>query len=248
MRSLSAARVPLAFVPYGIVGAVHLAALVAASSGVDVSTLLALTKPLLMPALLLAFLVGVPSLRASATVLGVVAIAASWAGDLALMVPGDDMFLLGLGAFLVAHVFFVLLILRHLVVRRLPLAALAYLGWWIALVALLAPHVSWFVWPLAAYGVVLGLMAAAATRASMLVAAGGLLFLISDTVLGVSRFMPSFEIWHSDVLVMSTYIAAQGLLAGGAVLHLRRRHSIGRERAPGTTAGIAPVITVDAAR
>ena len=122
---MSKARLSLAFVPYGVVGVVHVAALAAIALGVDASALVTATKPLLMPLLLLGFLLGVPAWRAGAARLGGAAIVLSWVGDVALMFPGDTAFLAGLGAFLAAHVCFVLLISRHLTLRRLPLASLA---------------------------------------------------------------------------------------------------------------------------
>jgi uncharacterized membrane protein YhhN len=246
MRSSSPARLWLAFVPYGVVGVIHIVALQSASAWPDAAALAAVSKTLLMPALALGFLVGVPTLRASATILGLLALLFSWAGDLALLVPGHTMFLLGLAAFLAAHVFFVLLIARHLSVRRLPLASLAYLGWWIALMALLAPHVGWLVWPLATYGLVLGFMAATAARSIGPVVIGGLLFLVSDTILGIDRFMPSFPIWNADVVIMVAYIAAQGFLAAGAVLHLRASAALGANARPGIVASDDLPARVDA--
>ncbi|QEE61684.1 lysoplasmalogenase [Salinibacterium sp. dk2585] len=234
-------RVLLAFAPYAVVGAVHLAALAAVAGGADAAALVAVTKPLLMPLLLLAFLLNAAGARRSVILLGAAAITLSWVGDVALMLPGEGWFLAGLCGFLVAHVFYVLLIVRHLTVRRLPLVSLAYVGWWIALVALLAPHVGWLVWPLAGYGIVLGLMAVSATRAIVPVGLGGFLFLFSDTVLAVARFMPSVELWQPGFTVMLTYIAGQGLIIAGAVRHLRAERGAARE----PVSAVLPVIRVD---
>ncbi|MCW4386738.1 lysoplasmalogenase [Salinibacterium sp. SYSU T00001] len=241
MRFSPRARARLAFLPYAVVAVLHLLALVATSMGADVAATDVSSKALLMPALLLGFLVGVPRLRSRAAALGVVAIISSWVGDLALMVPGTDAFLLGLAAFFIAHAALLLLMVFHLGVRRLPLAAFAYLGWWIALVALLAPHAAWLVWPLAAYGVVLGLMAMASTRASALVVLGGFLFAVSDSMLGVDRFVPSIQIWQADVVIMLAYTLAQGLVAFGAVEQLRRARE---EASAAEHASGGPTLTV----
>lgn len=241
MKIVPRNRVLLAFAPYAVVGVVHLAALAAVAVGADATSLVSLTKPLLMPLLLLAFFLGASGSRRSAVALGSTAITLSWIGDLALMLPGQGWFLIGLCAFLAAHVFYVLLIARHLTVRRLPLVSLAYVGWWIALVALLAPHVSWLVWPLAAYGIVLGLMAVSATRSVVTVGLGGFLFLVSDTVLAVARFMPSVELWHPSFVIMLTYILGQGLIIAGVVRHLRVVRSPVRE----AVTVVSPVIRVD---
>lgn len=238
-------RLLLAFAPFGFVGALHVAAHAAEGLGADASILALITKPLLMPALLLGFLVGVGGVRRRAAVmLGSAAIVLSWLGDVALMLPGEGWFLAGLCAFLAAHVFYVLLIGLHLAVRRLPLVSLAYAGWWIALVALLAPHVGWMVWPLALYGLVLGLMAVGATRASGAVAVGAFLFLASDSVLAINRFMPSVEVWQPGLVVMVTYIVGQGLIILGATRHLRRDGPPGWQ----LVSSVAPVLRVDALR
>lgn len=235
-------RMLIAFAPYALAGALHLGAHASIALGVDAATLVAVTKSLLMPALLLGFLLSARSAARRPVLLGSAAILLSWAGDVALMLPGEQWFLVGLCAFLAGHVFYVLLITWHLGVRRAPLAALAYAGWWIALVALLAPHVSWLVWPLAAYGLVLGLMAASATRAATSVAVGAFLFLVSDSVLAINRFMVTVEVWQPGLLVMSTYIVGQGLIAWGAARHLRGDRTGGSVPA----ASVVPVMRADA--
>ena len=204
-------RRSLAFVPYAGVALVHLAAIF-----FDSHEFITATKPMLMPALLLALLVALPSLRGGTALWGGLAIVASWLGDVALMASGSEAFLVGLAFFLVAHVFYIVLIRRRLRRRGIPFAALAYLGWLIALIALLAPHTGWLVWPLAAYGIVLGYMAGSAMSAGPAVAVGAALFLSSDTLLGINRFMPGFEFAASDLVIMLTYIAGQGLIVLGA--------------------------------
>ena len=38
-----------------------------------------------------------------------------------------------------------------------------------------------------------------------------------DTLLGLNKFLPGFELWQVDFLIMLSYIAAQGLIALGVV-------------------------------
>ena len=53
------------------------------------------------------------------------------------------------------------------------------------------------------------------------------LFVVSDSVLALGRFLPGYEFPPHDLVVMSTYLAAQGLIALGVVAMLRRRVSSG---------------------
>lgn len=222
----------LAFLPFAIVGIVHLGGQL--TSAADVLTV---TKPLLMPALLVAVLVSLPRPWGRAALWAGVAIVFSWFGDIALMLPGDTGFLSGLAFFLLAHVFYLVLILRVLRLRRVPFVALAYAGWWIVLIALLQPHTGWLVWPLAAYGLVLGAMAASALSANGWVAAGGAVFLVSDTVLGLNRFLPGFELVQVDFVIMLSYLAGQGLIAWGAVTEKNPRAASPGPRPAGSRIG-----------
>jgi hypothetical protein len=46
---------------------------------------------------------------------------------------------------------------------------------------------------------------------------GGALFVTSDSVLALGRFLPGYDFAPHDLVVMSTYLAAQGLIAVGVV-------------------------------
>lgn len=202
----------MAFAPYGVVGIVHLVAMFTSNDALGSAT-----KPLLMPALLLALLVSLPRWRSGIALWGGLGIVFSWFGDTSLMYSGDVGFLSGLGFFLLAHVFYLLLIWRTLRRRRMPKIALVYVLWWIALIVLLAPHVGWLVWPLAVYGLVLGAMAASGLTANTWVAVGGAFFVLSDSVLGLNKFLPGFELEKVHFVIMASYILGQGLIAFGAV-------------------------------
>jgi uncharacterized membrane protein YhhN len=245
MRTSLPPRALRAFIPYGIVGLVHVGALLMGETSTAAGIVAAVTKPLLMPALLFALSVTVP-IRSRVFLLATLAIVFSWVGDVVLAVPGPTMFLLGLIAFLAAHLVYIPLLWKHLAVRRLPLAAFAYVGWWIALLALLAPHVGWMVWPLAIYGIVLGAMAAAATRGAGVVVFGGLLFLVSDSILAIRRFIADAEIWQSDFVVMVTYVAAQGFIILGVVMHSQRKAQQRFTDAESPSTGVVPVIRTEA--
>ena len=174
------------------------------------------TKLLLMPALALAVLLTARPLRGAVPVLLLVAIGFSWGGDALLTFPGDWWFVVGLASFLLAHVAYIVLFLRLPARgRRLPAWTIAYAAWYVAFLALLAPHLGGLLAPVALYGLVLGVMAAIAGGLGGVIAVGGALFVVSDSVLALGRFLPGYEFAAHDLVVMSTYLAAQGLIALG---------------------------------
>lgn len=202
----------LPFVPYAIVGLVHLGTLLAgAGTGSSV------TKLLLMPALLVALLWALKLQRSDLLVFAGLGILFSWAGDSLLETPGDIGFLLGLGGFMLAHLAYLALFLRPLRERRIPWFAAAYALWWLVLVFYLAPHIGGLLVPVAAYGLVLAASSAAALATNRHAAVGALVFLLSDTILAFKLFLPGWDFYPIDFVIMTLYIAGQGLIAYGVV-------------------------------
>lgn len=219
-------RTLLLFVPYALFSVVHLIALM-----LDFDSVSTFTKWLLMPFLLLALLFALPRWRGLLALLATLGILFSWAGDVGIAAPGETNFLIALGFFLIAHIFYIVLFWRHIRVSRISGGSAIYVLWWIALVIILAPHTGALLLPVAAYGLVLGAMGAIALSCNRLIAVGGALFVVSDTVLGLNKFLPGFELWQVDFLIMLTYVAAQGLIALG-ILHRARQLSGGSRQAP----------------
>lgn len=146
----------------------------------------------------------------------------SWLGDVALLWPQG--FVAGLVAFLLAHLAYLLAF-----TRRVPLASR-----WLpfALYALVAGGVAAWVWPgvpaalrlpVLAYVACLGSMAAQAAvqwlglrgtadgGLARLAAFGGALFVVSDSLLAINRFLqplPASSLW-----ILASYWAAQWLIA-----------------------------------
>ena len=206
------------FLPFGVVSVIHLAALVVGSQEVAVPS-----KALLMPALLVALLVGLPRIRSEIALWAGLALVFSTAGDVLLGAPGEVAFLVGVGAFSLAHVAYLLLYLRPLRTRRIGWRGLLYVGWLAVLLLVLLPHVGSLALPLAVYGLLLCGAAAAALGTAPIIATGALLFLTSDTLLALKFFLPRFSLWQEDFLIMLVYLAAQGLIIVGTVLAARRR-------------------------
>lgn len=149
------------------------------------------------------------------------ALAGSLAGDAFLMFPGY--FIPGLVAFLCAHLAYIVLFKQGQVWFPSRRALLAALG-----VGLLMYGVLWFGGlpaglrvPVAAYVVVIALMAPQALgRAQVLrstgsrwVAVGACVFMLSDTLLAINKFVTPLPL--SQLWVLSTYYLAQILIVRG---------------------------------
>ena len=193
------------------------------------------TKPLLLLLLLVWYFTGSPTPRAVVWL----ALLMGLAGDVLLMLPeclagthapvvGENLFLAGLGAFLAGHVAYGAAFLGMSGSRGLPAP-------WVFLVMLVPVLAGIWVYHsihtcaseprpvLIAYICVIAGMNMAAILAawanpgpySLLPILGGLLFLVSDAALSLSRYgVRSF----SDTFVMATYGLAQALLTGWFIL------------------------------
>lgn len=183
------------------------------------------TQVLLMPALALVVLAAAQRPRPRPVLLVLTALFFSWLGDgLPALADGDTAFLLMVGGFLVAQVVYVFAFWPYraqsaLYRRRWLLAP--YAGFVAALVWVCAPHTGGLLVPVLVYGLVLGLMAVLATGVNAWTAAGGALFLVSDALIALRAFAPGFEVPQGGFWVMSTYIAAQALIALGVLRRTR---------------------------
>jgi uncharacterized membrane protein YhhN len=206
------------FIPFLVVSILHLVGLVLGSD-----VLAPATKPLLIPCLAVALVWGVGGHLTAPFVVALTALLFSWAGDLALMLDGSLWFLAGLAAFLLAHVAYIVLFLRYLGWGKLPRASLLYLVWLVVLIAFLLPFLGEMLVPTVIYALVITTMAIAATRCGPILTLGATLFLLSDSMLAVHRFIPDVAIWNSDFLIMLTYLAGQGLIILGVIRFVQAR-------------------------
>ena len=148
----------------------------------------------------------------------------SWLGDTAPKLAGDQSFLVMVGFFLLAQVAYVG---AFWPARRASVLDRTSRGWPLPLAAYLVVLALLMIWcvpgagsllvPVVIYGVVLVAMAMLATGVHRLAAAGGVLFVISDGLIALNAFSSWYSLpWHG-LAVMSTYLAAQGLLVAGVV-------------------------------
>ena len=96
------------------------------------------------------------------------------------------------------------------------------------LISILSPWLGEMKLPVRIYGIVISFMFMLAmhmlfiknNRAGLLMMAGALLFVISDSVLAINKFYHPFEM--ADVVVMTTYGFAQLLITEGAIRYIHQ--------------------------
>ncbi|WP_052273040.1 lysoplasmalogenase [Flavihumibacter solisilvae] len=214
---------------YGIVAAVHLAAIAA---GWD--TVRFVTKPMLMVILVSWFMI-VTAGSASLRTWIISALIFSWLGDVFLMIQGGSGFIAGLSSFLLAHACYVIF---FLLVRRRSGVPRKWNGYILAAVVIYVASFNYYLLPaldfalkvpVLVYSIIIGTMFIAVFHASPrnniwhnLAITGALLFIISDSILAVNTFLEPFG--AADLLIMTTYILAQAFLASGAAIWLRTAH------------------------
>jgi uncharacterized membrane protein YhhN len=163
----------------------------------------------------------------------VIALIFSWGGDVLLMKEGELYFILGLVSFLLSHLCYIFTFrqfrteddteaLHGLQKLRFAFPIVLY---GTGLVVILLPHLGELGTPVMLYALVLTLMALNAlfrfkrTTASSftLVFAGAILFMISDSLLAINKFLEPIP--FSGIWIMSTYIGAQFLIVTGLLKH-----------------------------
>ncbi len=158
------------------------------------------------------------------------AFVASWAGDLFLMFSNEFIyFVLGIASFLTAQVFYIFLFLRTInlsgkksFLKKKPVWLILYMVYGIAVYILLFPHLEG-VLKLAVLIYVLAILSMSSMALNRfgnghpnsftLVFTGSLLFVASDTMIAINRFLAPIP--YEGLLIMTTYIGAQYLIMRG---------------------------------
>jgi uncharacterized membrane protein YhhN len=159
-----------------------------------------------------------------------------WAGDVLLMYQQAEIFfMLGLTSFLIGHVLYIfayrkfrfresinLLLPTQKIRYALPII-LAGTG----LVTVLYPFLGGLKVPVMIYALVITIMTLQAlfrfgftnTRSFALILIGALLFMTSDSLLAINKFMTPLP--FASLCIMATYIAAQFLIVEGVLAHTK---------------------------
>lgn len=144
-----------------------------------------------------------------------VALFFSWLGDNF----GNGDLVIKLGFFMIAQIAYIVAFwpYRRASVLRRPLPMIGYAAVIVALVAAVSAQSGSLLVPVILYGASLGLMAVLATGLGLWGVLGGLIFLVSDTILALNSFVPQLEIPLAGFWIMASYLLAQGLLIRGVL-------------------------------
>lgn len=160
----------------------------------------------------------------------------SWLGDVLLLLDKQvkPLFIYGLIAFLIAHIFYIFYfwqIRKFNKIEKLPnpLIFVAIATYSLALFGFIAPNVKSLIVPVGIYALVISTMLGVSLTAfdfkkydfGKICVAGTLLFVASDSILAINRFVSPFE--FAPILVMLTYAIAQLLIAEGSLKNLRTK-------------------------
>ena len=209
-----------------IVSVLNVAALI-----FSISILFTITKPLIVLSLMAHYARVAPT----KSKLFLLALLFCLAGDVSLMfVENNELFFMGgLAAFLVGHILYIITYRQHqragmgeelLSTQKIRFAlpiVLAGTG----LIAVLFPSLGDLQFPVLIYAVVLMIMVITALlrygKTGMVsywqVLLGAILFMISDSMLAVNKFLHPF--YAASLAVMITYIAAQYFIVKGILVH-----------------------------
>lgn len=155
----------------------------------------------------------------------------SWMGDILLMFQQNDklFFLLGLSAFLIAHIFYIIFFHVVRVVERVKgnmLFLAVVVVYYTLLITILSPYLGDMKLPVRVYGIVISIMLMLALHmlliknksAGQWMARGAQLFVISDSVLAINKFYHPFE--AAGAITMLTYGLAQLFIVLGAAKYI----------------------------
>jgi uncharacterized membrane protein YhhN len=204
---------------YSLIGALNIL-----SAVIEQPLLRTLTKPLLMPMLLLYVFSQTHILIRNKLIFILIF---AWLGDMFLLIPGNSplYFQLGLGSFLIMQIAYIRLFSSQSsagyfnVGQWLSLPIIPVLIYVVGFLAFLLPIIPVALYvPVGLYALALGAMLYAAYLRKMdssyyLIFIGAIFFVISDSLLALAKFYFSFS--GNSIYVMFTYIMAQLLLILG---------------------------------
>ena len=159
----------------------------------------------------------------------------AWVGDVLLMfVERDPMFfMLGLGAFLTTHVLYVLAFKKSVsdsatpsYLKKHPMASAPFVLLGGVLFFMLYPELGELLIPVFIYtSVIVAMVIFALNRMGRvselsfkLIYYGALVFMLSDSLLAVNKFLPPIP--YSGVLIMVPYIVAQFMIMKGSIVQV----------------------------
>lgn len=199
----------------------------------DNGNLHTLFKPFLLVALCLFYIASQRANERKVSILVLMALLFSWFGDILLLrQETTKYFILGLAAFLLAHIFYILAYRQHrwkgatglLATQKVRLSFPVILTG-TGLIVILYGRLGDFRIPVIVYALILMIMVTEAlfrygqtsSRSFWCVSVGAALFMLSDSLIAVNKFQKVID--NASFYVMATYLMAQYLIILGLINH-----------------------------
>jgi uncharacterized membrane protein YhhN len=175
-------------------------------------------KPLTMIFIISIAIMGMRKNRSFYAYFILAGLAFSLAGDIFLMLP-SNMFIQGLVSFLIGHILYILAFSWGMRSGLKSLSWIPYLAYGLLISLFMLPSLEDMTIPVLIYIIIILTMGWRAyerwtqtrIRGAGLAFIGAILFIISDSALGINRFTLPFEL--SALVVLGTYFIAQWLIA-----------------------------------
>lgn len=183
--------------------------------GIDI--LVYIAKPLLMITLFWYYYMNARTLNT----LFIWGLVFSFLGDILLIGEGEVMFILGLLFFLIAHIFYIMMVLKWLqrpTITMIFFASIPYALIFIALMNILYRGLGEMRIPVIVYAITISLFGIASLIhyfqnrkwRSIVLVAGVIIFILSDAILALNLFYEPRS--YYPIMIMTTYVLAQYLI------------------------------------
>jgi len=145
----------------------------------------------------------------------------SFFGDVFLMFEGEQFFIIGLVSFLIAHILFIKIVIeriRNLSISKIAFASIPFLLIFGLIIYTLKDTLNEMLIPVMVYGLTIATFGTVSmiqfsiskSKRDLLMLNGAVVFMISDSVLAINKFLEPQHIF--EVLVMVTYVLSQYLI------------------------------------
>lgn len=202
-------KIKIAFIVFLIVSLLDVVGIV-----FEIPLLIHTFKPLIIPSLLVVYVFSVRERNNTY----IAALIFSFLGDSFLMYEGDLYFMIGLISFLIAHILFIIIVLKRIQNPKMAtvvVSSLPFLVLFVGLLGVLYNSLDELLIPVIIYGLTISLFGTVSLidylnkqcNSSLLMLIGASIFIVSDSILAINKFYVATKVFA--ILVMITYIIAQ---------------------------------------
>lgn len=202
-------KIKIAFIVFLIVSLLDVVGIV-----FEIPLLIHTFKPLIIPSLLVVYVFSVRKRNNTY----IAALIFSFLGDSFLMYEGDLYFMIGLISFLIAHILFIIIVLKRIQNPKMAtvvVSSLPFLVLFVGLLGVLYNSLDELLIPVIIYGLTISLFGTVSLidylnkqcNSSLLMLIGASIFIVSDSILAINKFYVATKVFA--ILVMITYIIAQ---------------------------------------